>query len=261
MLVGMDRAEISRIAHRDHPIAAPLTAERVREVVALLSTPTGGAVLDIGCGQGEWLLELLAARTDLTGVGVDIATGALAEAERHASSRGVSHRVRWVEADGSTWSGGLFDAVVCVGVSHVFGGLDGTLRALRSHLLPGGQVLLGDGIWEVSPPTEAAQDALDAAPEEFPDIAGLVDRVREQGFEVGPGHVSTVEEWDDYEWSWTGSLVRWALQEATNDEDRQQALTEARAHRKAWLAGYRRQLGFATLLLYDVTAGLEGASR
>ena len=58
-------------------------------------------------------------------------------------------------ADATTWRGGAFDAVVAVGVAHVFGGPGGTLDAARRHLAPGGRVLLGDGIWD-TPPTEAA---------------------------------------------------------------------------------------------------------
>lgn len=64
--------------------------------------------------------------------------------------------------------------------------------------------------------------------------------------------MSTLEEWDDYEWSWTGSLTSWALNEASSNEDRQNALAAAREHRDGWIRGYRRQLGFATVILHDL---------
>ncbi|MGZ4508677.1 MAG: hypothetical protein ACXVX0_15645, partial [Blastococcus sp.] len=67
--------------------------------------------------------------------------------------------------------------------------------------------------------------------------------------EPGFGHVSTAAEWDDYEWSWTGSLATWALTEAA---DRAGALEAARTHRRQWLEGYRGQLGFVTLVLHDI---------
>lgn len=163
--------------------------------------------------------------------------------------------VRWAQADAAKWNDGLHDAVLCVGSSHVFGGLDDTLLALRDRLKPGGRVILGDTIWEQAP-SDAAQEAVEATPDDFPDLAGLVDRVREHGFEVIDGHVSTLEEWDDYEWAWTGALVRWAAQEATAAEDRSLALQAARKHREAWLHGYRRYLGFATLVLVDLPDAL-----
>jgi len=52
-----------------------------------------------------------------------------------------------------------------------------------------------------------------------------------------------------YEWSWTGSLTEWALQECTAEADRQYVLDVARSHRREWLAGYRKQLGFVTVVL------------
>jgi hypothetical protein len=65
------------------------------------------------------------------------------------------------------------------------------------------------------------------------------------------GHVSSLEEWDEYEWSWTGSLADWALEPGRDPGDRAEALEAARAHRDAWLGGYRGVLGFATLVLVD----------
>ena len=76
----------------------------------------------------------------------------------------------------------------------------------------------------------AAQEALEAGPDEFPDLAGLVDRAVAAGFEVVDGHVSTLEEWDDDEWAWTGALVRWALQQPPGSDDGAAALQAAREH-------------------------------
>lgn len=245
----MDRTEISGIAHSDHPIAAPISVANLQGLVSRLSPPPHGRAVDLGCGSGHWLTELLAVRADLSGVGVDLALPA--DADTHARERGVADQVEWVQADAADWDGGLFDIVLCVGASHAFGGLAGTLDGVRRMLRPGGQVLLGDAIWE-APPSAVAQQVLQAGPEDFSDLPGFVDRVREWRFEPGYGHVSTLEEWDDYEWSWTGSLIAWALKHRQDPVHRDQALSAAREHREAWLHGYRQQLGFATLVLYDV---------
>ena len=223
----------------------------MRALLGWLSPPPGGRAVDLGCGEGEWLQELLLAQPGLTGIGIDHMLPASA-AERTAQ-RSLGDRVTWIETDAATWSDGLFDVVLCVGASHAFGRLEDMLSAVRRHLRPGGQALVADTIWEGAP-TAAALAALEVSAEDFPDLAGLVQATREHGFEPSYGHNSTLAEWDEYEFSWTGSLVDWALREAVTVEDRGQALAAAREHRDAWLGGWRRQVGFASLVLHDVAA-------
>jgi SAM-dependent methyltransferase len=248
----VQRHEISHHAHAHHPLMAPLSEPSVERLLERLLPPRG-RLLDLGCGSGEWIRRSLRARDGLTAVGVDLHPGC----DPDAFASGLGGRARLVQADASTWVDGVFDVVLAVGVSHVFGGPGGTLDAVRRHLAPGGRVLLGDGIWDV-PPTPAALTALDATPEEMPDLAGLLDLIAQHGFEVAHGHVSTLEEWDEYEWSWTGSLAQWALADERDPADREQALDASHAHRDAWLRGYRGVLGFATIVLID--AGPTGVS-
>jgi cyclopropane fatty-acyl-phospholipid synthase-like methyltransferase len=246
----MDRAEVSALAHRWHPIAAPISEENARLLIRWLEVPAHGRVLDLGCGFGEWLLAAVGPVPTAHGVGIDISDAALAEARARAARRALTSRVTFAQADAATWTGGTFDTVICVGASHVFGGLGSTLTAVRRHLRPGGRLLLGDGFWETEP-TDAALAALGAAPGELPTVGELVAQTVRQGFEPGHGHISTVAEWDDYEWAWTGALATWALTEAA-DDDRAEALQIARNHRREWLEGYRGQLGFVTVVLHDL---------
>ena len=69
----MDRSEISRIAHSDHRICAPVSETRLRRLVAAVDLPAGGNVLDLGCGEGEWLLAALEAHAVSRGTGLDLA--------------------------------------------------------------------------------------------------------------------------------------------------------------------------------------------
>lgn len=220
----MDGFEISSLAHEEHPVAAPVSEGKVAQLVERLAPPPGGSVLDLGCGQGAWLLTSAAAYPAARHVGVDTSALALATARARAERAGID--VRWVQGDAAEWNEGPYDAVLCVGASHVFGGLEGTIAAVRRWLSPVGRVLLGETIWE-QPPSESAQRALDAGPEDFPDLAGLVDRVHAHEFEVLDGHVSTLEEWDDYEWAWTGALTQWLL---LRTERRRRGLKSWKSH-------------------------------
>ncbi len=245
----MDRSQLSHLAHRHHPISAPVSAPRAGALLRRLPLPDGGRVLDLGCGQGEWLLALLDQRPDITATGVDTSQVALSAAQQSADDRGFGDRVTWELADAATWNPTVtYDAVLSVGASHALGGLPQTLRALRDLTAPAGHALLGDGFWEV-PPSTAAQDALGMTGNDMPDLPGLVDQVVAAGWLPITGHTSTTDEWDDYEWAWTGSLTQYAVQQPPGDQDAQQALAAATAHRTAWLRGYRHQYGFATLVL------------
>jgi SAM-dependent methyltransferase len=250
----VDRSEISAVAHRWHPVAAPVSDENLGRLISRLDLPKGGRVLELGCGFGEWLLAALEAFPDAEGVGVDSSAPALEQARESAGSRKLSGRVTFEEADAAEWEGEEFDAVLCVGASHALGGLAKALPAARRHLRPGGRLLLGEGVWEV-PPTPEALAGIGAGPGDLQELPNLVTDLRRFGFEPGFGHVSTPAEWDHYEWSWTGALATWALEEP---EERAEALEIARTHRQVWLAGYRGQLGFVTLVLHDLGEDAAG---
>jgi hypothetical protein len=98
------------------------------------------------------------------------------------------------------------------------------------------------------PPTPEALAALTATPDDFTDLAGLVDIAEQAGWTPVYAHVSDAAEWDNYEWSWTGSLTEWAL-DNPGHPDAAEGLTLAREHRDQWLRGYRNVLGFVTLVL------------
>jgi SAM-dependent methyltransferase len=245
----VDRALASAIAHRWHPVAAPVSDDALRTLVQRLGLRPGGRLLDLGCGFGEWLLAAVDAVPGTAGVGVDTSAPALDEARSRAERRGLTDRVTFERADAAGWQGEGYDAVLCIGATHAFGGLGPTLQAVRGHLRPGGRVLLGEGYWE-GVPSPKALEALGADPGELPDITGLVAEARAAGFEAGYGHLSTAAEWDHYEWSWTGALTEWALTEAP-DDDRKAALDLAHEHSRQFLDGYRGELGFATIVLHD----------
>ncbi|WP_409493115.1 SAM-dependent methyltransferase [Amycolatopsis sp. cmx-11-12] len=240
----MNREQISRIAHTEHPIKAPIDNASVDRLLAR-GLPRGDErVLDLGCGSGEWLLRALAARPHLRAEGVDVSEDALAQARHAANDRGVADRLvlHHQEADAFV-SAHRFGLVISVGASHAFGGLLPTLAAARRHLAPGGRVLIGDGFWERTPSPEAIEMLGDHT-----DLATTMDRVAADGWTPVHGHVSTRHELDDYEWSCWGSLASWALDRPT-DPDSAAALSTAGLRRTEWLRGYRDSFGFVSLVL------------
>ncbi|MFF4384170.1 SAM-dependent methyltransferase [Kitasatospora sp. NPDC001547] len=246
----MDRQQISRLAHAHHPIAAPLTDESVARILARATAGTErGRALDLGCGEGAWLLRALAANPGWQAVGVDLDAAALTKARETATALGVVRRIGLHHLDAREFTASEpFDLVLCVGATHAFGGLLPTLAAARGLLAPGGRLLVGEGFWQREP-SQAALDGLGgAAREDYADLATTTDRVQADGWTPVFGYVSSEQEWDDYEFSWTGSLAQWAL-EHPDHPDAAAAREAADRHRTEWLRGYRGTFGFVTYLL------------
>ncbi|RJL24779.1 SAM-dependent methyltransferase [Bailinhaonella thermotolerans] len=243
----MDRTLISSIAHGDHPIAAPVSEDNLDRLLLRCELPEHARVLDLGCGQGAWSLQALdlypAARADC----VDVSEPALETLEAAAAELGFADRVLTHRVPAADFPvGSPYDLVMSVGATHAFGGLAATLAGMRPHVARDGVAIIGDGFWE-RPPTPEALAALGAEPGDFPDLAGVVAIAEEAGWAPVYGHVSDRAEWDDYEWSWTGTLTRWALDNPGPEAD--EALAAARRHRAEWLRGYRDVLGFVCLVL------------
>ncbi|MGW1168023.1 SAM-dependent methyltransferase [Streptomyces sp. NPDC001153] len=240
----MDREQMSRIAHRGHPVKSPLDDDSVRRLLERGLVRGDERVLDLGCGGGEWLLRALAMRPGVHAEGVDISEEDLARAATAARERGVRERlVLHRQNAGDFASTEPFDVILSFGAAHAFGGLLPTLAAAHRHLAPGGRVLIGDGFWERPPSPEAVEMLGD-----FTDLATTVDRVVADGWTPVDGHVSTRRELDDYEWACWGSLAAWAL-DHPEDPDSSQVLETATARRTEWLRVYRDAFGFVSLVL------------
>ncbi|MDG4801960.1 class I SAM-dependent methyltransferase [Micromonospora sp. WMMD980] len=244
----MDRQRLSSIAHSHHPIAAPVSGVNVNRLLRRADRRPAARILDLGCGQAAWAMQALAHYPDGHADGVDTSGPALERAAAAAEARGLADRLTLHERDARGYvPDGDYDLVLCVGSTHVFDGVAGTLKAAGRHVHPDGILMLGEGFWQ-APPTPEALAALDADPADHTDLAGLVDVVEQAGWTPIYAHVSDTAEWDNYEWSWIGSLTEWAL-DNPGHPNAAEALAVAREHRDQWLRGYRNLLGFATMVL------------
>ncbi|MGP3976904.1 SAM-dependent methyltransferase [Streptomyces sp. 8N114] len=244
----MDRQTRSLLAHADHPIAAPLDDSSVNRLLSRAVVRGDERVLDLGCGEGAWLLRVLGQHPGVAAEGVDVSAEALKQARRGAQEAGVAERLTLHRTQAAAFPAEQrFDVVLSVGATHAFGGLLATLDATRGQLAPGGTVLVGDAYWEREP-RPLARETLG----EYEDLAGTVEKVTADGWTPVYAHLSTRHELDDYEWNWTGSLSRWAL-DHRDHPDSAEALRAAAQHRDEWLRGYRDSFGFVCLLLRRTT--------
>jgi ubiquinone/menaquinone biosynthesis C-methylase UbiE len=155
---AMDRHIASQLAHRDHPVAAPVNDASVQRLLTRAIEPETRRVLDLGCGSGEWLIRLLTRYPTLEAVGVDVSAAALSRAADSVQTLGVRDRLTLHNAEAHQFQDAeTFDLVLCVAATHAFGGLQPTLNAASRHLAGNGRVLLGEGYWQRAPTPEAVE--------------------------------------------------------------------------------------------------------
>jgi len=102
--------------------------------------PSGGRVLEIGCGTGSLLAELAADRPDVEFLGVDVESKMIEYARAHHAAPNV----RFERADAAEVALGpeaSYDLAVSVDVLHHVPGLRPLVMSVRRLLCPGGRWL------------------------------------------------------------------------------------------------------------------------
>jgi SAM-dependent methyltransferase len=232
----------------------PLSAARATRLIGRLTQGSPKTVLDIGCGWGEFLLQVLAATPGAEGVGIDLNTADLARAQTNADARGLAERVEFAEESGHETRRAPADLVLCLGASHALSDAPApalyaeALKTLRRLVKPGGRVLWSEGFWERRPTeAEVARAWPGATAEDHTDLHGLAELAADAGFRVGWLETANSDEWEEFESAYLADREEWLASNADDDLKH-----EVDAHRRAWLTGYRNLLGMAHLTLIPV---------
>jgi cyclopropane fatty-acyl-phospholipid synthase-like methyltransferase len=214
-------------AYKHLTFNTPLSNEHAVALVQLCSPAT--SILDLGCGWGELLLRLVAANPDSTGLGIDNDAELPERGRRLAEDRQLRSRVKFEVADAKS-ADGIYDLIVSIGSTHIWGSEPDALRFFSEHLTPGGKLLFGSGVYNDIPPLEI-KDIFG----ELPTYAGLQNIVGNAGFTIINADRASLQEWDDFESTWRRGL------EESNDPEIQ---AFARERSQEYEYGYRGILGF-----------------
>jgi len=124
--------------------------ERIeRELILEMAGPLEDRrVLDIGCGDGTYLLAAAEAGAEATGV--DRSTEMLEAARRRAKERGARVALEAADAGSLPFADGTFDVVLAVTVLCFIEDAARVIREMRRVLRPGGRVVVGElGRWSL----------------------------------------------------------------------------------------------------------------
>lgn len=242
-----DPYRFTTLAHATHVFCNPVGEATLDRFVEGLSLPSAARVLDAGCGKGELLIRACS-RWGARGVGVDVNPGFLAEARRRAAARDVTLELIESPVAEAGLVAESFDAVLCVGSTHVFAEqLPDALAAIRSLVKPGGAILFGHGHWMREPPPEylasfgGTRDEMGTHEENLAVIAA-------SGLVVEDFAPTTLAEWDAYEGVYSENIERFFAAHP-DDPDREAFLTRSRAWRASYERWGRGTMGFGIFRL------------
>ncbi len=136
-------------------------------------------VLDLGTGTGCLLLAFLKARPDASGVGTDIAAGAVATAARNAAALGLEERASFVRCDWDAGVAGVFDLILC-----------------NPPYIPAGAIAALEpevAVWEPRAALDGGADGLDCYRAVAPAAARRLAPGGAAFLEIGAGQAAAVE--------------------------------------------------------------------
>ena len=206
----------------------------------------GARVVELGCGKADLLIRLLQRWPAASAEGFDRNPWFLAEARASAGAAGVSSRLSLIETDapGALLSGRSVDLAIAFGATGIVGDQAGTIAFLASIVTPGGEVLLGDGVWVADPPPEGMV-AFGMTHDELVDgVEGLAASGRASGLEPVSLELVSVAEWDAYETAYAGAIEAWAAANPA-DPEHDAFLARAATFRASYAAWRRASMGFA----------------
>lgn len=141
-------------ATKSHAISDPLEKAAWRQALREALPEPGARVLDTGAGTGA--LSLLAAELGFEVTALDLSSGMLEQAERKAKERGLAERMTFVVGSASEPPAGPFDAVM---ERHVLWTLPDPVGAMRAWRGVADRLVLFEGIWGNTDPSQRAKDA------------------------------------------------------------------------------------------------------
>jgi SAM-dependent methyltransferase len=238
------------IAEQRHRILNPFTDAKLQLLAEICRLQPEMQLLDLCCGKGEMLCQW-AAKSGITGTGVDISPVFLAAARERALALQCADRITFIEADAATYpiSAGTFDIISCIGATWIGGGLVGTLERMRPGLRNNQSLLLvGEPYWIEEPPDEAYALLTNGDRSLFTTLAGTEQRIASAGLELVEMVLADQDSWDRYVAAQWLTISDWLRAHPASPEAAEIRQWHERSRRE-YLAYTRRFLGWGVFVI------------
>jgi cyclopropane fatty-acyl-phospholipid synthase-like methyltransferase len=150
----MDFWKLMDVLHKRQLIMNPMRSAKLDRFVDVLDLPKNSRVLDVGCGKGEFLLKLNKAY-NISGIGIDKSPYCVNDCNEHKQKRAPEANIEYLLMDAAEYkTDEQFDLTCCMGASWIYGGIKGTLKALKDWTKPGGLIIAGEPYWLKEPSPE-----------------------------------------------------------------------------------------------------------
>ncbi len=145
---SVDRSDPdSKVAHLDR--LAKHQRDRRLEALRLLQVDAGDSVLDVGCGVGDMLIDLVAEiAPGARAIGLDASAAMITTAKQRAADARVDVEFRVGDAESLDFADASMDAVHCTRVLMHLARPDQAIREMARVLRPGRRMVLTEPDWD-----------------------------------------------------------------------------------------------------------------
>jgi SAM-dependent methyltransferase len=232
------------IVEADHVIQNPLSPAKLRRLIDDLALCDGDRVIDVGCGKGWLLAEIIRGR-QIEAIGLDLIPAFAAVARQAVAEAQPDGPSQVIEGPALNFDlqDGTFDAALCIGATFALGGLDGTLDWLARAVKPGGRVAVGEP-YALKP---FPRDVGERWAEYDRPAADIVERMAARGLALTGLIVSSDDDWDQYEAMQWRAATRW-LRTHPDDPDAAWLSAKIAGDRARYIAEERACFGWAVFV-------------
>ena len=242
----MDMWRYYDITHQEHVLCNPSNMEKYRQLVSLLRIEPGGKLLDIASGKAEFVIQMVEAYKHISVTAIDKSPYHSKDGMENIAKRIPDADVDYLVMDAADYKPEkphYFDVTVCLGASWIYGGYEGTLKAMIDMTKSGGYIVSGEPYWKSKPPKEFL-DKSDINYEDFLTHYWNTKTAGRLGLRLLHTIVTNQDDWDTYEGLQWYSAERFAM-ENPDDEDVDDLLKAIRKDRDEYLKWRRDYFGWS----------------